>query len=196
MSPRTRRSAMTVAARLLRQTRRSHNLTQRALAQSAATNQPSISGVESGAHDPGVERLDHLVAAVGHRLTVLPTRAQSAADAADAIFECLRQHDEDRAFRHLIGLSDDLASEHGVVRGALAATPPASVNDRRFDAALAALVEHHLVDEGLPLPEWVTSPERILREAWQVDPHARSDVEASTPPAFRRHGVLLAASEL
>jgi transcriptional regulator with XRE-family HTH domain len=186
----------TSAGRLLRQARRGQALTQRDLSRRTHIAQPAIATVESGAHVPSVDRLDGLVARAGHRLAVLPTRSSTASDVADAVYEALRAGQPRRARRLLVQLNDDLAAEHGVVRAALAATPPAPTGDTRYDAYVAALVEHHLVAEHLPIPAWVEEPSRILDEPWIVDRFAEPDVESTTPPAFRRHGVLVDAVEL
>lgn len=187
---------MTAAGRLLRQARRAQSLTQRQLADLVELRQPALASIESGAHDPGSERLERAVTAAGHRLAVLPTRAHTVSDIADAIFVALRNRDRERAFRLLVQLNDDLASEHGAVRVALAVTPPAPVGDVRYDAYVAAIVEHYLTKDGLPVPEWVRRPERVLSEPWRLDRTAGPELEASTPPAFRRHGVFIDAAEL
>ena len=186
----------TAAGRLLRQARRGSALTQRELSRRAQIAQPSIATLESGAHVPLVDRLDDLVARAGHRLVVLPTRASTASDIADAVYEALRSGNRRRARRLLVQLNDDLASERGAVRVALAVTPPAPTGDRRFDAYIAALVDHHLSRKRLPIPEWVHEPDRFLDEPWTVDRFADPDIESATPPAFRRHGVLLDRADL
>jgi hypothetical protein len=71
--------------------------------------------------------------------------------------------------------------------------PPAPCGDPRFDAAVAALVEHHLTISRLPVPDWVGQPSRFLGQPWAVSPH--TDIQ-DVPKAFRRHGVLLGADEL
>jgi transcriptional regulator with XRE-family HTH domain len=187
---------MTAAARLLRQARRSRALTQRQLADRASVRQPALAAVESGVHDPGTDRLERLVAATGHRLAVLPTRSHTVADVADAVYVALRRGDRVRAFRLLVQLNDDLASESGAIRVALTVTPPAPVGDVRYDAYLAALVEHHLTIDRLPVPAWVRQPDRVLTEPWRVDRSAGPELEAHTPPAFRRHRVFVDAAEL
>lgn len=186
----------TSAARLLRQARRGGELTQRDLSVRSRVRQPAIATVESGAHDSTVDRLERLVAGTGHRLAILPTRSSTVADIADAVYVAVRARDTRRALRLLVQLNDDLASEHGVVRVALAVTPPAPTGDVRFDAYIAALVEHHLHAEALPVPGWVNEPARFLKEPWTVDRFADPDIAAHTPDAFRRHGVLLDAIEL
>ena len=81
--------------------------------------QSSIADFEGGKHDPGVDRLDRLLAPLGYRIAVLPTRRRTAAEAAEAIYARRRHEDDDRAYRELIQLNDDLAAEHGPVRVAL-----------------------------------------------------------------------------
>jgi transcriptional regulator with XRE-family HTH domain len=187
---------MTAAARLLRQARRGHSLTQRQLADRLKLRQPALASVESGAHDPGSDRLERLVAAAGHRLAVLPTRAHTVADIADAIYVALRNGDKERAFRLLVQLNDDLASESGAIRVALTVTPPAPVGDVRYDAYVAAIVEHYLTKDRLPVPDWVQRPDRVLAEPWRLDRTAGPELEAATPPAFCRHGVFIDEAEL
>jgi hypothetical protein len=55
------------------------------------------------------------------------------------------------------------------------------------------MVEHHLTAGLLPIPKWVNELTRFLDEPWQVTPDF--EVEELLP-AFERHGILLAASEL
>lgn len=187
---------MTVAARLLRQARRGARLTQRQLAARAHLRQPSVATIESGAHDPGVRRLDQLLGVVGYRLIAIPSLSHSAADAAEVIYGRLRAGDEGGAYRRLIQLSDDLGTEHGAVRAALTATRPATTGDVRYDAFIAGLVEHLLFADGLPVPAWVIEPERRSEEPWLVDRYSDDDIEEITPSSFRLRGVLVAPSEL
>jgi len=186
----------TPAGRLLRQARRGSALTQRELSRRSNVAQPGIATVESGTHVPLADRLDGLVARTGHRLAVLPTRSSTVSDIADEVYQALRDGNPRRARRLLVQLNDDLASEHGAVRVALTVTPPATTGDRRFDAYIAALAEHYLVEERLPRPSWIGEPARYLDEPWIVDRFADADIESRTPPTFRRHGVLLDAAEL
>lgn len=182
-------------AQLVREARRGSGLSQRALATRAGLGQPALADIERSAHDTRGRQLERLVNAAGYQLAVLPTAAHSAADWADLIYQELRsrRRSDAVAFRALIGLSDDLTEASKAIRVALCVAPAAPCGDRRFDAAIAAIVDHHLSKDRLPLPEWVWEPSRVLATPWRVSPHADpSDV----PAAFRRHGVLLAASEL
>lgn len=93
-------------------------------------------------------------------------------------------------------LQDDLVAERGPVRVTLCVTPPAPVGDVRHAAFLAVLVEHHLAAQGLPIPEWVDEPCRTPAEPWRIDRKADEELDATTPPAFRRHGVFVDEAEL
>ena len=185
---------MTVA-RLLRVTRRSRGWTQREFATRADITQSALAAIESSAHDTRGGTLERLVTAAGYGLFTLPTTARSAADWADEIYQGLRSspRHEGRAFRALIALSDDLGRAEPDLRVALCVAPPPPCGDPRFDAAVAAVVEHHLAPFGLPIPAWVNDPSRTLTAPWSATPGVADD---EVPHAFRRHGVLLAASEM
>ena len=72
------------------------------------------------------------------------------------------------------------------------------MGDQRYDAFIAALVEHHLGAESLPVPAWTSEPWRSVEPAWFVVdlPSFRADALETSPPAFVRHGVYVNASEL
>lgn len=182
-------------AQLVREARRGGGLSQRALAAKAGITQPALADIERSAHDTRVASLDHLIGAAGYRLFLLPTTSSSAASWANVIYGELRsaRHSERGAFRALIGLSDELAAAPGPLRVALCVAPPASTGDRRYDAAVAAIVDYHLTRDRLPRPSWVREPSRVLADAWEVSPF--TDI-SEVPAVFRRHGVLLAKSEL
>ena len=139
--------------------------------------------------------LNRLVGAADYQLFVLPTRAHSAADWADVIYQELQsgRRSEEVAFRALIGLHDDLVGESAPLKVALCVAPPGPSGDRRFDAAIAAVVDHHLSTSRLPVPTWVRDPPRTLDVPWVVSQHTSPE---AVPRAFRRHGVHLAPSEL
>ncbi|MFM7536553.1 MAG: hypothetical protein ACKO91_12285 [Acidimicrobiales bacterium] len=92
--------------------------------------------------------------------------------------------------------ADNLRREHGALRVALSLREPSPTGDVRYDAALAALVDHYAAEEALPIPAWTSQPSLTLADPWIPDPYAPDDIAALTPPAFVRHGVLLAATEL
>jgi transcriptional regulator with XRE-family HTH domain len=186
------------AASLLRSARGSHGLSQRALADRSRVAQPRIAEIEAGAHDTTVSRLEQLLASLGQRVAVLPTRSRPACEAALAAAEELAAGSESQAWREIIQLSDDLAGASPAVRVALCVTEPAPTRDNRYDALVAAIVDHWLTTDRLPLPEWVRTPQRTLTEPWDVEPLAslRPAARKATPKAIARHGIYLPASEL
>jgi transcriptional regulator with XRE-family HTH domain len=183
------------ASQLVRQARRSGGLTQRALAAKANISQPVIAAIERSTHDATTGTLDRLLGATGFSLTVLPTTRASVGAWGEFISKALRdpERGEEVAFRALIGLNDDLNAVDPALRVALSVAPPAPSGDARFDAAIAAMVEHHLGRGRLPIPEWVFEGSRFLEDPWSVYPYPEGTELA---PAFRRHGVFLAVSEL
>jgi transcriptional regulator with XRE-family HTH domain len=190
---------MTVASALLKQARISAGASCRGLARRAQVAPARVSEIEHAKHDPGVGTLDHTIGAVGWQLAALPTRAPTAAAVALVILESAvpgqPAGDSGAGFRALLALSDGLASVDPATRVALCVAPPPPTGDQRVDAAIAAIVEYHLEHAGV-LPEWVDGPDRVLTEAWIPDPYAGPDILNEAPQAFRRHGVLLAESEL
>lgn len=189
---------MTVAAGLLKEARLTSGLSARALARRVGTAPARISEIERSVHDPSVDTLDRVLGATGWQVIAVPTRSPTAA----AVALSIREHGTDdaagegRAFRALLSLSDGLAGASQDVKLVLCVTPAPLTGDSRFDAAIAAAVEHHLASAGLPVPAWVDGPGRSLEEAWIPDRYAGPNIADEAPEAFRRHGVLLAEREL
>ena len=142
--------------------------------------------------------VDLLIRAARCRLVVLPTDRTPVAEHADAIAEFLGHHDENRAFRQVIQLADDLAHEHGAEGVALAVAPPPPTRDVRFDALIEGVTEFRLREEKLPLPRWLKGATTKLADTWFVDHYTIGDhnVIAATPEPFLRRNVVLDQSEL
>jgi transcriptional regulator with XRE-family HTH domain len=186
------------AADLLRTARYTQGASQRELARVAAVGQPRIADIESGAHDTTVDRLDHLLAALGQRIAVLPTRSRPVCEAAVAIKDALDRGDYASAWREIIQVGDDLARAEPATRVALTVTRPLPVGDPRFDALLAAVADHRLTSGRLPRPGWLDLPDYRLEEPWDVEviPDLQVQARARTPRAIARHGIFLAAAQL
>ncbi|MEZ5117186.1 MAG: helix-turn-helix domain-containing protein [Candidatus Nanopelagicales bacterium] len=186
------------APELLRAARSSRAVSQRELARRAQIAQPRIAEVEAGRHDTTVSRLEQLLAAMGQRLVVLTTTSPPVYEAATAIRDALADGDQDGALREVIQVADDLARADGATCVALALTRPGPVGDRRWDALLAAVVDHRLTERGLPRPRWVDDPAYRLDEPWDVEEltELQAAARAATPDAISSHGVFLAAEEL
>lgn len=182
---------MTNASALVRAARKSRGLTQSELAQRANVDQGRVSRFERG-REAEFSTIERILGGAGHRLYSAPTRRDDAATIAAAIREHLRAGDKDSALRELIQLGDNLASEHGLVRGVLGIAEPEPTGDRAWDAALAALVDLRLSEEGLPTPAWVDAPNRRLRSprALDVDPADPIPTPEDVPVEFLERGVL------
>ena len=103
-------------------------------------------------------------------------------------------------WRHtVLQLLDDYESarKHGRDSVSVVRTRPELTGDRRVDAALAGLVEHLALRDGWQPPVWVDEPGRD-GGGWLVSgiPAFRRQAEEETPPAFRKHGVLITAGAL
>lgn len=189
---------MVSSSTLLRQARSLRHETQRAVAARSGIAQPTIAAIESGRRDATVSTISRLVEATGCQLALLPTRAPSTAAVGAAIQHELRAGHEPIAFRHVIQLSDDLRRAEPALAVALCVQPPAPTGSDRYDALLAALVEHRLRARHLPVPTWVREPQRTL--PWPT-PLLDSDwyrelSDATALPAFRTHNILIPAGEL
>jgi len=181
------------AAGLLRSTRTSHGLSQRALASVAKVHQPGVAAVESGSEDATVSRLEHLLRELGSQLTVLPTRRRPVWAAGEVVRHELDKGKHRSAWREVIQLNDDLRGVDRATCVALAIAPPGPTGDVRFDALIAAVTDHALVNARLPRPLWLDDPAWTLKEPWDVEeiPALQAAARKATPAAIRRHGIYL-----
>ncbi|MDF2506527.1 MAG: family transcriptional regulator [Microbacterium sp.] len=183
---------MTNASVLVRAARKSRGLTQKDLAQRSNVDQGRVSRFEGG-REAEFSTVERFLSGTGHRLYSAPTRRDDAATIAAAIRGYLRAGDKYSALRELIQLSDNLSSEHGLVRGVLGLAEPEPTGDKAWDAALAALVDLRLSKEGLPTPAWVDAPNRRLRtpRTLDVDPADPIPAPDDVPAEFLERGVLV-----
>lgn len=181
------------ASGILRSTRTSRGLSQRALARAARVRQPGVAAVESGAEDATVSRLEHLLNELGSQLTVVPTRRRPVWATGEDVRRALEAKDEHWAWREVIQLNDDLRGADRATRVALAIAPPGRTGDSRFDALIAAVTDSALVDARLPRPKWLDEATWTLNEPWDVEqiPSLQASAREATPAAVRRHGVYL-----
>ncbi|SFR71191.1 Helix-turn-helix domain-containing protein [Agromyces sp. CF514] len=186
------------AGSLIRSARKSRRLTQRALGHRAELSQSHLSLIEGGRQNPSFDAVERALRAAGHRLVAVPTVRDDAATVATDIRYAVRDDREDRALRRFIQLNDNLAAEHGATRFALTISEPESTGSKQWDAAIAALVAHHLVAENLPVPDWANSETRALRRQWAIGegPYTLTPRPEQVPPEFLRRGVLVDADTL
>jgi transcriptional regulator with XRE-family HTH domain len=183
---------MTDSAVAIRAARKSRGITQGELAVRAGVDQARVSRSERSRENPRYDTVERLLAGAGHRLYSAPTTRDDAASAARHIRDSLDGNDRHLALRYLIQLNDDLLAENGLIRGVLAVTEPELTGQRIWDAAIAALVAWRLNEGNVPLPEWVSRPERKLNRArvLNVDPADPIPKREDVPDEFVKHGVL------
>lgn len=181
------------AASVIRTARRSRSLGQRELGELAQISQPRLSLIESGKSTPGFDTVERLLRSSGHRLVSVPTVREDAATLAEGIADALEHSDDDRALRLYIQLNDNLAAEHGAIRFALCIAEPTTTGQKRWDAAIAALVALRLNEEALPRPSWVDDPNRVLARTWTLGagPYTITPPPRRVPVEFLDRRVLI-----
>jgi len=83
-------------------------------------------------------------------------------------------------------------------RSALVSREPDGI-DPRWDAFLAAYVEHRCISDGLEPPAWTLQRERQLREFWYAGgchDYDRVRTIVTTPITFEAHGIWFPREEL
>ncbi|WP_262322688.1 hypothetical protein [Acidiferrimicrobium sp. IK] len=128
----------------------------------------------------------------------MPTQGRTVAETARRVAASAASGSGAEAFRLLIQLCDTLDAEPLATRGALCATPAQPTGDSRYDAFIAAAVEHFLAAARLPVPAWTDQPSRFVTPLWFVAgiPGYEADAYLSAPASFFRHGVMINSSEL
>ena len=181
------------AGTLVRSARKSRQLTQASLGRRTRLTQSHLSLIEGDRQNPSFDTVERALRGAGHRLVAVPTVRDDAAAIASEIRADLAFGRPERALRRFIQLNDNLTAEHGAVRFALTITEPESTGSKQWDAAIAALVAHHLSAEKLPVPDWAMHPSRLLKRAWVfgVGPYTLAPDPDRVPAAFRERRVLI-----
>lgn len=122
--------------------------------------------------------------------------ALPAADVAERIRCVLADGRDQEAWRWLLQLTDDFRASSPAGRRALVARAPELVGDGRYDAALAALVEHLCAEADAPVPRWTDAPGRFAEPWWfPADLEGlRAAALRDSPISFKRHGVFVTAN--
>ncbi|GAA1805721.1 helix-turn-helix domain-containing protein [Agromyces neolithicus] len=180
-------------ATLVRSARRSRRYSQRDLARRAGLSQSRVAVAENAHENPRFDTATRLLAGAGYRLYAAPTTRDDVATIAADIRHALNRDEPGLAFRYLVQMNDHLVAEHGLLRGVLAITEPELTGSKTWDAAIAALVDYRLNQEGVPSPEWTSEPGRRLERARPllVDPADPVPPLEEVPGEFLAHGVLV-----
>lgn len=172
--------------------RRALRIPQSRVAAESGNPAANISAIEAGRRVPRVDTLDRILRASGARLAIVPTTRAGVLEVSTEIRRALTDGDRRRAFRAWLALNDSLAVESAVNRVVLAAFPPEPTGDELYDAALAALVEHRLLEASAPLPAWVEVAPPLRESRLLADSsYVTEAVLGTVPPTFARRGVLI-----
>lgn len=118
----------------------------------------------------------------------------SIAAIADKVRDALsREAHEAEARRTLLDFVPHFDSARNEERVALVRARPATTGDLRYDAFIAALVEHVCVRSGIAVPVWVEEPDRFLKTWWFVSGlrGLHASALAESPISFARRGVFI-----
>jgi hypothetical protein len=121
--------------------------------------------------------------------------ARPISEVAGSVRSCLAEGDEATAWRWLVQFADDFRGSGEGAKASLVSTEAPSTGDRRYDAAIGALVEHLCAENGVPAPAWTDAPFRSAEPWWF--PAGLRDLRPSmlrdSPISFKRHGVFVSA---
>lgn len=183
---------------LLKGMRKAAGLSQEELAGRAGTSQPTLAVYEAGRAEPRLATLERLAAAADFDLSVearakVRRGALPIAAAAEDVALLLRGKGDGPAWRRLLDFVDDFRGSPVPGKRWLVEDSPGSCGDRRFDGAMAALVELLCTEADLGYPPWTDEPERFAEPWWFVSGLTGFEAMAlrDSPIAFARHGVFV-----
>lgn len=188
-----------MAAKMIKDARKSAGITQAELARRAGTAQSAVAAYESGRRTPSIATLKRLLEACDHELELraIPRTRRGAASLKQIAQEISEDYGPDRdknALRLLYGFADDFRGSRRPGKVALLDEEPSLTGEARFDAALAGAAEHFAREAGLPSPGWVEAASRFVEPWWFTSSREAFDAYtlAHTPVSFARHGVFIA----
>ncbi len=124
--------------------------------------------------------------------------ALRATELSERVSQCLAAGSEQDAWRLLLQFVDDFRGSAITGKIFLTKEAPGLIGDSRYDAAIAALVEHLCSESDIPIPDWTGLPGRFFEPWWF--PAGLPALEASalrdSPISFKRHGVFITARAL
>ena len=184
---------MSLTPQLIAGLRRTESLEQRVLAERSGVSGSALSVIESGQRNPTLATVNSIVRALGYQAVLVPTLVDTIATLTAVAGEFLRQGDTAGAGRAFFQANDNLFREADTVRVALTVTPPPLTGSKRWDAAFAGLVRHHLNARHLPLPPWLEEPRRFLSRPWTFSllPRAVPVKREEAVPDLLVHGVVI-----
>lgn len=127
----------------------------------------------------------------------LQTAAQTGALLAE-VFQGPWGGRDHRAFQTVFQMMDDFRSVEADLQARLIEEPAELTGDVRFDAFLAAVVEHLAFHASIPVPRWAEERDDLLPRFWFPSPlrFTRSRAFVGSPAAFRRRGIFIEPGDL
>ena len=184
----------------LRRARRNADVSLGDVAKRSGVGITNLSAIEHARRTPTTVTAERVADALGVTFVPVSVRGRTpVATSAAAIAEADDNGDHRLAYRQFIQLADDLIAVDPVTRVVLSAEEPERTG-KRWDDAVAALVEYRLAEAGAPLPTWVTRRQGESNVTWEPQRSSRplpiqADPE-KVPDPFRRRGILIEANEL
>ena len=122
----------------------------------------------------------------------------SARELAHNVKVALDAGSSKEAWRWIMQFLDDFRSCVASGQVPLITERPELTGDRRYDAAIAAPVEHLCASVSMTIPQWTSDPERFSEPWWFVAelPGYRWSALRDSPISFKRHGVFITKREL
>ena len=188
----------TTAGEVLSHARNENEMPLYKLAAFANTSSEEITQIETGLHEVSFEHLQSLLSLTQHRLVLIPTNAKTPLELSVLIKSALQMENPRRAYRAFLAYSMTLQVLDPAVRLALTLYRPDSTGDPVYDAAIAALIQHWLQSDSLPVPLWANEESLTLHEPTHFGYGylAALPVFDESPLAFRQHNVIFSAVAL
>jgi hypothetical protein len=125
-------------------------------------------------------------------------RPEPVESVADGVKGALEADREAEAIRIAFGVVQDFDKATAYERRLMVENRPPTTGEARYDALLAALVEHLCTGAGMPTPRWVDDPERFVEPWWFVAGLRSLQASAlvQSPISFARRGVFICAGAL
>ncbi len=189
-----------LAARTVRTARSRAGITQRELALLSGMKQPQIARIENGITQPSIPTLGRVLDSLGYELELVSVRFENRITAVEVsvnVRECLQRCDENGALREWLVYLDDLYAVKPLRFPDLTSEPPASTQDSRWDALIAATTEYVADQKGVTAPAWTKQDWRRCA-GWQFSGIAAlaEQERADSPEPFSKRGVFLVTEDL
>ena len=184
------------AAALIRDVRSSTDLSVRALAERAGVAGSTISRIEAGEVDPGIETVARLLAACGRKLELVVEPATTPTVRALSSAWSTGEHDQPRPNWTRLRAFLDYLALHPDQRGPATVDAPRS-GSPLIDNLLAGIAETESDTARLRPPRWTTRVEP-LPSPWVAPgtPRMQAEARAHTPPRLLARNLILSRDSL